>query len=207
VLDDPKKRVVDTLSQSPVDALPSGFYGGGFAASEVRFPDDAIGEVPRTFWPTLVVTQNVAWQNAKDNIQRYINENLKQVKNIYWVAIGVMVVGFGFILAGVVLSVYQPTIKPSLIAAVSGVISQFIGVTFMVIYRSTMQQASEYFSALVAMDTISKAVDILDSIPETSELKNTVRTQMATMILDTPVQKIQSVKTTTTKKHEKQPKP
>ncbi len=52
-----------------------------------------------------------------------------------------MVIGFGFVLAGVILALNDPE-KPgtAVLSALSGIITQFIGATFMVIYRSTMRK-------------------------------------------------------------------
>lgn len=46
------------------------------------------------------------------------------------------------------------TIKPALVAGVSGIITQFIGATFMVIYRSTMTQANEFMVILERINTV-----------------------------------------------------
>ena len=85
-----------------------------------------------------------AWDVARVKLEAYFDRNLIQVNLVFWVAVVVMTVGFGFVLFGVVLSFNQPKITPtSMVAAVSGIITQFIGATFMVIYRSTMAQANE----------------------------------------------------------------
>jgi hypothetical protein len=58
---------------------------------------------------------------------------------VFWLAVVMMLVGFGFILAAVVMSLNCPEIPPAArVAALSGIITQFIGATFLVIYRSTM---------------------------------------------------------------------
>jgi len=51
-----------------------------------------------------------------------------------------MLIGFGFIIAGIILSAFYPDkISIALIATASGVITNFIGATFLFLYNSTEQ--------------------------------------------------------------------
>jgi len=82
-----------------------------------------------------------------------------------------MAVGFSFVLAGIVLSYRQQlstNAHPAtpIVAAVSGIITQFIGATFMVIYRSTMAQANEFMTVLERINNAGMAVQVLDALPE-----------------------------------------
>jgi hypothetical protein len=106
---------------------------------------------------------------------------------IFFVALFVMLVGFGFIGWGVSLAIAKPdSIKTSYLAAISGIITEFIGVTFMVIYRSTMAQANQFMEVLERIHTVGKAEQILDAIPEAeSELKNKTRAEIARLLLVT----------------------
>ena len=52
----------------------------------------------------------------------------------------------------------QARVTPtSMAAAVSGIITQFIGVTFMVIYRSTMAQANAFMVVLDRINSVGMA--------------------------------------------------
>ncbi len=99
-----------------------------------------------------------------------------------------MVVGFALVSYGVIVAFTRPdAIKPSLVSAGSGIITEFIGVTFMVIYRSTLAQAGQFMSILERINTVGMAVQILDSIPEgTSELKNQTRAEIVRLLLHSP---------------------
>jgi len=174
-----------------------------------------------------------AWDLARVKLEAYFDRNLIQVNLVFWVAVFVMAVGFGFVLAGVVLAYSQPkpdqwsylgastptpsqpqsqssqsqtphnepaqfsqssrtaseqssgaTVTPSLVAAVSGIITQFIGATFMVIYRSTMAQANDFMTVLERINTVGMAVQVLDSLPEGTDLKNETRSQMVLLLLN-----------------------
>lgn len=126
-----------------------------------------------------------AWDVARVKLEAYFDRNLIQVNQIFWLAVIVMLVGFGFILWGIVLSISQPKITPtSLIAGVSGIITQFVGATFIAIYRSTMTQANQFMAVLERINTVGMAVQVLDSIPdENHELKNATRAEIIALLL------------------------
>ena len=126
-----------------------------------------------------------AWDLARVKLEAYFDRNLSQVRMIFYVAVGVMVIGFAFILWGVSIAIRKPEfIKTSYIAAISGIITEFIGVTFMVIYRSTMTQANQFMEVLERINTVGMAVQILDAIPEKdTELKNSTRAEIVSLLL------------------------
>jgi hypothetical protein len=135
-----------------------------------------------------------AWDLARVKLEAYFDRNLIQVNLVFWVAVVVMAVGFGFVLGGVVLSFNQPRVTPtSMVAAVSGIITQFIGVTFMVIYRSTMAQANEFMVVLDRINSVGMAIQVLDSIPETEgQLKNATRAQIVELLIASPPEQARS---------------
>jgi hypothetical protein len=125
-----------------------------------------------------------AWNLARVKLEAYFDRNLVQVNLVFWVAVFVMTVGFSFVLWGVILSFHQPKFTPtSIVAAVSGIITQFIGATFMVIYRSTMTQANEFMTVLERINSVGMAIQVLDSLPEGTDLKYTTRATIATLLL------------------------
>jgi hypothetical protein len=126
-----------------------------------------------------------AWELAQVKLETYFDRNLSQVRLIFLVAVLVMLVGFGFVLWGVLLSFYNPSsVKTAYVAALSGVVTQFIGVTFMVVYRSAMAQANQFMAVLERINTVGMAVQILDAMPdERSELKNSTRSQVVNLLL------------------------
>lgn len=129
-----------------------------------------------------------AWDLARVKLEAYFDRNLNQVKMIFFVAVVAMLAGFGFILWGLELAVSNPEhVKVALIASASGVITQFIGLTFMVIFKSTMQQANQFMSILERINTVGMAVGILDAIKdEDGELKDSTRVEIIRLLLATP---------------------
>jgi len=129
-----------------------------------------------------------AWDLARVKLEAYFDRNLVQVNLVFWLAVVVMAVGFSFVLAGIVLSYRQQlstNAHPAtpIVAAVSGIITQFIGATFMVIYRSTMAQANEFMTVLERINNAGMAVQVLDALPEGTDLKNSTRAHIAMLLL------------------------
>lgn len=126
-----------------------------------------------------------AWDLARVKLEAYFDRNLAQVNQVFWCAMCVMVVGFGFVLWGVRLSIAHEA-RTAWVAGASGIITQFIGATFMLIYRSTMSQANQFMSVLERINTVGMAVQMLDAIPDAeTQLKNETRTRMVELLLGT----------------------
>jgi len=124
------------------------------------------------------------WELAQVKLEAYFDRNLIQVNLVFWVAVFAMIVGFMFVLVGVVLSFRNPKIWTTpLVAAVSGIITQFIGATFMVIYRSTMAQANEYMTILERINSVGMAVQVVESLQGATELQNATRAAIAKLLL------------------------
>ena len=95
-----------------------------------------------------------------------------------------MLVGFGFVLWGIWIAIRTPGQSTAWIAAISGIVTQFIAVTFMVIYRSTMSQATMFMRVLERINAVGMAVQIVDSIPDSdAQLKNSTRASLVTLLL------------------------
>ncbi|MGC2329307.1 MAG: hypothetical protein WA604_21525 [Candidatus Sulfotelmatobacter sp.] len=138
------------------------------------------------FAPTTQPQQaRFAWELARTKLEAYFDRNLELVRLVFFAAVLTMIAGFGLVGYGIILSLSRPeTIKPSLVAAGSGILTEFIAATFMVIYRSTMLQAASYMSVLERINTVGMAVQILDSIPEESAaIKNETRASMTKQLL------------------------
>lgn len=108
-----------------------------------------------------------AWELAKINLQGYIDKNLNQVSRIFYLSIFVMIIGFSFILYGVARVYDNPDmLNPSILVTCSGVIINFIGATFLIIYRSVMKQASSNIEVLERINVVGMSIQILDSIDD-----------------------------------------
>ena len=128
-----------------------------------------------------------AWELAKLNLQGYLDKNLRQVSAIFYLSLFVMLVGFAMISYGVYRAYENPTemLDPSILVACSGLIVNFIGATFLVIYRSTMNQAKQYVDVLERINAVGMSIQILESIDDSeTELKNKTTAQISMDLLN-----------------------
>ena len=105
---------------------------------------------------------------------------------IFVAAIVVMFCGFIFVGVGIDLVYAHPeAYKPGLVAAISGIITQFIGATFIFIYRSTMSQANRFVDVLERINTVGMAVQLLDAMPDSdNSLKQDTRASIIKLLLE-----------------------
>lgn len=110
------------------------------------------------------------WELAQIRLTGYLDRNLNQVRSIYWLTIAIMIIGFGFIGIGVFRVYSDPeALQASVLSAVSGLLVNFIGATFLVIYRSTMNQAKEYVTVLERINAVGMAMQILDKLENSAQ--------------------------------------
>jgi hypothetical protein len=123
-----------------------------------------------------------AWDLARVKLESYLNRNLRQIQWIFFLTLLVMIVGFVIIGYGII-RVYQSpeNFRPSIVVTLSGVVVEFIGATFLLIYRSTMEQAQSYVSMLEKINAVGMSINILDTM--TSANTDKVRAQLAMELL------------------------
>lgn len=125
------------------------------------------------------------WDIARIRLESYLTRNLSQVKWIFFWTVTVMIAGFVIIGYGI-LKVYEsPTnFEPSVLVTIVGVVTELIGATFLIIYKSTMNQAKEYVNVLERINAVGMSVQILDSIDDSAkELQNTTRAELVKELL------------------------
>lgn len=113
----------------------------------------------------ITPTYNIAFLT----LQKYFDKNLHQIDQIFRISLIVMTVGFILIGIGTFYSItYPDKLGISIVATVSGVIIDFIGATFIFIYKSTIEQAMKYTEKLEKINNIGMSMTIIDGIKEGS---------------------------------------
>jgi hypothetical protein len=126
-----------------------------------------------------------AWDLARVKLESYLNRNLLQVSWIYFLVLLIMVVGFTLVGFGI-WHVYESpeSFAASIVAAASGIVIQFIGATFLLIYKSTMAQARDYVTVLERINAVGMSIQILESIEGAEpQMRNEARAQLARDLL------------------------
>src|SRR6185436_14919073 len=144
---------------------------------EIKKAEERIKENPKE--PT------VAWELARIKLENYLNRNLSQIQWIFIWTVIIMIAGFVIIGYGI-MKAYEPAthLKASIVTTASGLLVEFIGATFLVIYKSTMQQAKEYVNVLERINAVGMSVQILESISkEEIKLQDQTRAEIAKQLL------------------------
>jgi len=130
--------------------------------------------------------QNVgyAWYKAREKLVAYFDINLTQLNLIFWISLISMIIGLCLIVFGITRSITSPQIQsPAYISAISGIITEFISATFIVVYRATLKEGRSNVLTLEKINSVGTAIQILDSIPEEDELKNKTRSDFVKLLL------------------------
>ena len=124
-----------------------------------------------------------AWDLARATLEAYFNRNLSQITSIFWLSVVVMTVGFGILIWGLSQAIQSPNaILPAAIAGAAGVITEFIGATFLFVYRSTIQQAINYSKTLERINSVGMAMQILDTMPDKTSKDDLKSKTKATLV-------------------------
>ncbi|CAM3283640.1 hypothetical protein VIOR103205_15960 [Vibrio ordalii] len=106
-----------------------------------------------------------AWDLARIKLESYIDRNLRQVRSIYFLTLIVMLVGFSLIGFGIYTVILNHSdLYAGVLSCASGVLVNFLGATFLVIYKSTMTQASDYVSMLERINAVGMSVQVLEKL-------------------------------------------
>lgn len=124
------------------------------------------------------------FEKARRKIQYYMHENLMQVKHIYWLTVGAMLLGFVIIICGAAIAYKGEVDKKtaSIVVTLSGVLVQFIGATFLIVYKSINEQARRYVEILERIYAVGMSVDLIKKITSNDE-RNKTRAKIASDIL------------------------
>lgn len=105
------------------------------------------------------------WDLANNTLQKYYNKNLSQINSIYRLSIVVMVMGFALIVSILIATIYfKIDVKLDSIGIIAGIITEFIGATFLFIYKSTVNQALQHSKSLEKINNVGMSIKIVESI-------------------------------------------
>jgi hypothetical protein len=128
----------------------------------------------------------LAWDLARTKLESYLDRNLSQVRSIYWLTLLVMISGFGMVTFGIYHAMNDPTRLPiSIVASASGILISLIGGSFLLIYRSILNQSKDYVTVLERINAVGMAVQVIASIPESDvTLKSQTTADLAKQLLN-----------------------
>ncbi|EJL6517724.1 hypothetical protein NMT44_003494 [Vibrio cholerae] len=161
-----ERNIVETISSTLV--IPGAiFLFGVFVyqnADEQSKKQERYVEVEERAKSNPNETQAV-WNLATIKLESYIDRNLRQVRSIYFLTLIAMLAGFSLIGFGIYTVILTPSnLYAGVLSCASGGLVNFLGATFLVIYKSTMTQASDYVSMLERINAVGMSVQVLDKL-------------------------------------------
>lgn len=148
------------------------------AKAEIKKVEEKIKENPNE--------TTAAWELGRIKLESYLNRNLTQVQWIFVWTVLVMIAGFVIIGYGII-KVYTDdgNLNAGILTTITGLVIEFIGASFLLIYKSTMQQAKEYVTVLERINAVGMSVQILESISkEESKLQDQTKADLAKKLLE-----------------------
>jgi membrane protein implicated in regulation of membrane protease activity len=125
-----------------------------------------------------------AWDLASAKLEMYVARNLSHVAWIFVLVLIIMTLGFVMICWGVYKVFSSQSIAPSIVAAASGIVVEFIAATFLLIYRSTMDQAKEYVAMLERINAVGMSAQLLEAIEDADpKVRDKARAELASSLL------------------------
>lgn len=110
------------------------------------------------------------WDLANLTLQKYYNKNISQINSIYLLSVIVMLFGFALISSVLISSFYfEMDFKLESLGIVAGIITEFIGATFLFIYKSTVTQALQHSKSLEAINNVGMSIKIIESIEKNAK--------------------------------------
>jgi hypothetical protein len=129
-------------------------------------------------------TTKPIWDLAKLHLEEYFVKNLSHITVIFWLCLLVMLTGFIIITWGIIRAINTPNSEfVSIIATVSGVITELIGASFLVIYQSTMKQAGSHTEILERINSVGMAMLLLDTMSENDSLKEKTKANLVLLMV------------------------
>lgn len=97
-----------------------------------------------------------------EDIKEYYRWSSSQAKITFFVAIGMCILGFVLIFSAIVIQfLKEPNIKVSILAAIGGIVTEFVSGTIFVIYRYSLSQLNHYHKALHEDERFLSSVTLL----------------------------------------------
>lgn len=128
-----------------------------------------------------------AWDVARASLDAHFRRNLLHINVIFWLSVIASVLGFAI----VAIAVLQVLIGGdgdlgAIGTGVVGVFTEFIGASFLLIYRSTLAQTGSYTRTLERINAIGMALQILEKMPEGDDSqfgKNPTKSRLAEILV------------------------
>ena len=121
------------------------------------------------------------FQKDKKEVKRYYDINLKHLKYLFPIGVGIILLGVTIIIISVILFINEKNGIQMLIGSVSGILIDFIGVIFIRIYTETVKMSLKFHDKLINSNNIL-FVNILITKIKNQDLQDKTLSEVAKII-------------------------
>jgi hypothetical protein len=122
-----------------------------------------------------VKTYDVALLSLK-HVEEYYRINKSQTRRIFSVSVLAITVGFLTILTGIYLlyTSTEPNVTVTIITGASGIILQFIGGAYFLMYKRSLEQVEFFFNQLMRVQDVMLAISLVEKVNNKEKEENAV---------------------------------
>lgn len=124
------------------------------------------------------------WDYAKNELMIQLELIKKQANLIFKISIISIVIGLVTILISIFFIINNDLSQILVISTIGGILTEFIGATFLVMYKSLILQLNENLKILERLNFIGIGIKILDTMDENHENIGEVKKELAKKIID-----------------------
>ena len=121
------------------------------------------------------------FQKDKKEVKRYYDINLKNLKYLFRIGLGIIILGVTIIIISVILFINEKNGIQMLIGSVSGILIDFIGVIFIRMYTETVKMSLKFHDKLINSNNIL-FVNILITKIKNQDLQDKTLSEVAKII-------------------------
>lgn len=121
------------------------------------------------------------FQKDKKEVKRYYDINLKHLKYLFPIGVGIILLGVTIIIISVILFINEKNGIQMLIGSVSGILIDFIGVIFIRMYTETVKMSLKFHDKLINSNNIL-FVNILITKIKNQDLQDKTLSEVAKII-------------------------
>src|SRR5258708_1071819 len=113
----------------------------------------------------------------------YYNMNKRQANYSFNASVSAIILGFITIASGIWLFYLQKSLTLTAITGISGILAQFIGASYFIMYRTSITQVNYFFNQLVVMQDTMLTIELVRDLPTDGKPNETKQIELKEKII------------------------
>jgi hypothetical protein len=124
-----------------------------------------------------------AWDLARATLEQYWHRNALQNWLIFGLSVAAVIAGFIFMVYGTYGAIHDSSkLQSAVVATTGGALTQFVGATFLLVYRSTMQQMTTFNATLERINSVGMAWYVVESMSTQTAADRSLRNRLQGLV-------------------------